>query len=653
MDLLWCPIVAALAASLCCTPAVADHKFGCLFEDKLCTPYEFCVNDGVLGRCQELAGADLYTHEISPSALQRLKILLQKLAHRGFTWQDDITQQVISRELSKLRNVPLRHKPAASSPLTSYSSSRDRKLRPVQAGLSRSLQQYLTNLGFLPHAAVNGQPGVQPERASTQNGDGPLESKQPKPQQGWKETTIYSLQKGADQPPVTKVLTQSGEGRHPKLSTTFSNWDLARGKLLSSHLEQLLAGASGTPQNTPGGQAVWPEGKLHYLSSIQPAQSDHSELQPQVAFGSRTQKPNLNRLPFKANSNRLTAEEPLNIMDERFIQNVVNQLGRHSISMGALMGKDQDHVAKVITGSLQKVDEERPAVGAQPGPGSADSRGGMEGNKEPLAGMQLNHQLELKLDKEQDQNQKDTVRMKQQGQQVEGADKEPVDKHAAFFSKLLDYLNMEPFDDTPGVNTGPPAPLQKTIGLESVHSRTTQGQVPLPHRWEEKTMAVPAKEGSILRLTGNAEGPNAQVDSEIDRWMQGIQTPAAKQQVEEPEKKDMKIKTQLVHVGMKEFSSRGKDRHFGYIITSSDSLTSDQGLALMEHLTQRLNLHATYLTQLSVLGPALTFRVGPNPKNVTNADLVQVAVQQKQQLEKETGLKIVEAGVSDGALMLL
>uniref|UniRef100_A0A3Q3J7G0 Uncharacterized protein n=1 Tax=Monopterus albus TaxID=43700 RepID=A0A3Q3J7G0_MONAL len=485
--------------------------------------------DGVLGRCQELAGADLYTHEISPSALQRLKILLQKLAHRGFTWQDDITQQVISRELSKLRNVPLRHKPAASSPLTSYSSSRDRKLRPVQAGLSRSLQQYLTNLGFLPHAA----------------------SKQPKPQQGWKETTIYSLQKGADQPPVTKVLTQSGEGRHPKLSTTFSNWDLARGKLLSSHLEQLLAGASGTPQNTPGGQAVWPEGKLHYLSSIQPAQSDHSELQPQVAFGSRTQKPNLNRLPFKANSNRLT----------RFIQNVVNQLGRHSISMGALMGKDQDHVAKVITGSLQKVDEERPAVGAQPGPGSADSRGGMEGNKEPLAGMQLNHQLELKLDKEQDQNQKDTVRMKQQ---------EIFDstQHAAFFSKLLDYLNMEPFDDTPGVNTGPPAPLQKTIGLESVHSRTTQGQVPLPHRWEEKTMAVPAKEGSILRLTGNAEGPNAQVDSEIDRWMQGIQTPAAKQQVEEPEKKDMKIKTQLVHVGMKEFSSRGKDRHFGYIITT-------------------------------------------------------------------------------------
>lgn len=42
-----------------------------------------CSADGVFGRCQELAGADLYTYDISSSALQRLRILLQKLAHRG------------------------------------------------------------------------------------------------------------------------------------------------------------------------------------------------------------------------------------------------------------------------------------------------------------------------------------------------------------------------------------------------------------------------------------------------------------------------------------------------------------------------------------------------------------------------------------------
>lgn len=143
-------------------------------------------------------------------------------------------------------------------------------------------------------------------------------------------------------------------------------------------------------------------------------------------------------------------------------------------------------------------------------------------------------------------------------------------QHAAFFSKLLDYLNLEPFNDAPEVNIRPPAPLQKMAGLENVQSRTTQGKAPIPQRWEEKIEAVPAKESSTLRLTGGAEGPDALVDSEIQRWMQGHKDPAGKKQLEEPKKKDMKVKTQLVHVGVKEFSSRGKGRHFGYIITGSE-----------------------------------------------------------------------------------
>ncbi|KAA8580674.1 hypothetical protein FQN60_013632, partial [Etheostoma spectabile] len=529
----------------------------------------------------------------------------------GLTWQDDVTQKIISGELSKLRTVPLRHQATALRPLTAYSSSTDRTL-------SRNLQQYLKGLSFVPQSEVDGQHGIQQQGANFQiediKSEGHLEPSRSKPQQGWKETTIYSHQKGAGQPPVTKVFTQSGEGRHPKLSTTYSNQDPGRSKLLSSQLERLLAEVPSNQQSSPSGKAARPKGKLHYLSYIRPAPSDHAEPQSQVAFGSKTQRPDLDRLLLKAGSNRLTVKEPLSVMDEEFIHNMVNQLGRHSINMQALIGKDLDQLAGVITGALQEVDEERPVVGAQPGLGVADSRGDMEGNKEPLAAMQLNQDQDLKTDKGQDLNQKDTLRMKQQGQQIDGADKETVDKHAAFFSKLLDYLNMEPFGYAPEVNIGPPAPLRKIVGQENVQSRTTQGQVLLPHRWEEKT--IPVKEGSTLRLTGGADGPDAQVDSEIQKWMQGNQAPTGKKQLEEPQKKDMRVKTQLVHVAVKEFSSRGKDRHFGYIITGTDTLTTDQGTDLMERLTQRLNLHAADLTQLSI---------GPNPNNVTTADLVQIA----------------------------
>lgn len=643
-------LLAALAVSLCSSPALADRKFGCLFEDELCAPYEFCVNDGVFGRCQELADADLRTYDISSSALQRLRILLQKLAHRGLTWQDDITQQLISRELSKLRHIPLRHQSTLPSSLTASSSARSWKLRPAEAQLSRNVQQYLSGLGFLQPAGVAPQTGDQRVGSIVQNEDikpdAPSEPSRPKPKQGWKETTIYSLQKGAGAPPVTKVITQSGDGRHPKLSTTSSQQDPGRSKLLSNHLEQLLVGAPGTRQGIPGGEAVWPKGKLQYLSQTRPAQSDRTQLQTQVDFGSKTANPNLDRLLFKAGSVRPNVKEPPSVMDERFILNAVNQLGRHSVNMGALMDKDLDQLAEVIAGALQELDEERPALGARPEPGDTHSRGETQGSQEPAAAM-LNQNQNLKSDKGQDLNQKGSLKMKQQGQQIDGDDKESIDEHAAFFSKLLDYLNTKPFGDDLGVNDRYPAPLQKMAGLESVHSRTMQAQVPAPHFLEEKTAAIPAKEGSTLRLTSGADGPDSQVDAEVERWMQGDQAPAEKNQQEEPQKKDMKIKTQLVHVGVKEFSSRGKDRHFGYIITNSDSLTNDKGLDLMERLTQRLSLHAADLTQLSVLGPAITFRVGTNPKNVTTADLVQVAVQQKQQLEKETGLKIVEAGVSD------
>lgn len=79
------------------------------------------------------------------------------------------------------------------------------------------------------------------------------------------------------------------------------------------------------------------------------------------------------------------------------------------------MGKDLDQLAEVITGALQEVDEEQPVAGAQPGPGAADSRGDMEGNREPLATVQLNQYRDLKSDKGQDSNQKDTLRVKQQG----------------------------------------------------------------------------------------------------------------------------------------------------------------------------------------------------------------------------------------------
>lgn len=39
--------------------------------------------DGIFGRCQRVPVIDVYKYDISPPVLQRLRIILEKLSHRG------------------------------------------------------------------------------------------------------------------------------------------------------------------------------------------------------------------------------------------------------------------------------------------------------------------------------------------------------------------------------------------------------------------------------------------------------------------------------------------------------------------------------------------------------------------------------------------
>lgn len=96
---------------------------------------------------------------------------------------------------------------------------------------------------------------------------------------------------------------------------------------------------------------------------------------------------------------------------------------------------------------------------------------------------------------------------------------------------------------------------QKTVGLENVRSKTTQGQVPVPHPWEERNVAMPEEEPLV--------------DSEVEQWIHGTEAPAETDLLVEPQKKDMRVQ-EVVHLAVKAYSARGKDNDFGYIITDSE-----------------------------------------------------------------------------------
>ncbi|XP_042616440.1 receptor-type tyrosine-protein phosphatase N2-like isoform X1 [Cyprinus carpio] len=579
--------------------ALADRKFGCLFEDEVCVSYEVCINDGVFGQCQSYPGSVAYTYGVSPAAVQRLRNVLQKLAHRGYTWQDDTTQEVISKELSQLPKIPLEG-------FTNTFSHFNGNSRKQKEEVSRTLQRYLQ--GFLPSDVASFKQSPQGQQVLWKyKGDGPrnhkgviqLKEKTPSPR-------IFLLQ---GQPDLPANVEQPPPGR-----SYFTGFEQGRTVPLAE-LQQYQAGPM-RAQDPGKGQT---QGKVHYFS-LQHTSATKIEKLPGAS--KQPPKPQIEKLFFKSSTSNPAYKEALSSVDEKFIDGVVNQLGRQSVSVDTLTPKDLDKLSRVITQALQVVD------GVEGVKGREATQDEVEAKREPRQGL---HQME-KAD--------DTTH-----EEAEDAALKSDDKDKGFISQLLEFLDHnsgtgsvhpsqaeEPFlgyIDQP--NAG--SPLRAS--LENVQSRTTQTELDLMR----KKMEPDTLETEPL------------VDAEVEQWMHG--SPEVKPEVQpgkEPqknsmEKEEVEKKGVRVEVNVGAYSSP-HDGDFGYIITEG-SLSTDQGLSLMELLAERVSLHVTDFLQLSVLGPAVTFRVRPNARNISTAQLARVAVEQKGQLEKESGLQILEAGLSD------
>ncbi|XP_015249187.1 PREDICTED: receptor-type tyrosine-protein phosphatase-like N [Cyprinodon variegatus] len=87
-----------------------------------------------------------------------------------------------------------------------------------------------------------------------------------------------------------------------------------------------------------------------------------------------------------------------------------------------------------------------------------------------------------------------------------------------------------------------------------------------------------------------------------------------------------------------------QNREFGYIVTNQSPLSLNDGVRLLQLLSERIGLSAAAVVNISVVGPAVTFRIRPNAKNLTAADAADKAVAEKNFLESETGLKVLQSG---------
>uniref|UniRef100_UPI003AAA6B58 receptor-type tyrosine-protein phosphatase-like N n=1 Tax=Centroberyx gerrardi TaxID=166262 RepID=UPI003AAA6B58 len=91
----------------------------------------------------------------------------------------------------------------------------------------------------------------------------------------------------------------------------------------------------------------------------------------------------------------------------------------------------------------------------------------------------------------------------------------------------------------------------------------------------------------------------------------------------------------------------GAKEEYGYIVTNQSPLSLYDGVKLLELLADKIHLTTSSFINISVVGPALTFRIRQNEQNMTAAEVAAKAVSEKKFLESETGLKIVQTGVGE------
>lgn len=92
-------------ATACCQLGTAD-KYGCLFDEGICSNDQVCWDDELFGQCLTQR-QERFRYKVTAVLLDRLQSVLQMLMRKGLTWQDDVTQSVIKKELSKVPKIPV------------------------------------------------------------------------------------------------------------------------------------------------------------------------------------------------------------------------------------------------------------------------------------------------------------------------------------------------------------------------------------------------------------------------------------------------------------------------------------------------------------------------------------------------------------------
>ncbi|XP_058689479.1 receptor-type tyrosine-protein phosphatase N2 [Poecile atricapillus] len=618
--------------------AAAEARIGCLFEDDLCKSFEVCVNDGIFGRCQRVPVVDIYKYDISAPVLQHLRIVLEQLSHRGFTWRDDYTQHVIGQELSTIHKIHSRRPDVFASERSdtgrTLGQNEDNERNydvENDVNLAKSLQQYLKYLRILSQSASkNLYPRKTSDKASVKSYiyNDPMSYYM---RQNLKELSPPLARASKSQQefpadPRGRTLSQ----RQPAQLSPESGMGLSQKSLMASlhsYITQNLSAQSNekSPHSRTKGSQVYAE-RL-YSTQVSPfdgtlAKGKAEDFRTRKLFQPRpvpgVLRPTPEMLSHKSPSQD-DPKDPLSIVDgkaDTLIKNVLKDLEKHQVNVENLSSAELDEIADTIATAIQNVDiqeeTERNAGKTKEDKTEAQmKKGDAQGRAELQTGLMENsvnipdngmHEASVRTQKEE--NTAKLIRF--------------LNENALAENMHKDLFPEEPTktETKKSEETNPLSSEETNAGVENVKSETFSRE---------------------LTTAKNSES-DSKDPSQSSYWIKN-----ALMQEGNSYEKPQKSTGQGLQLEVKS----SEEKEYGYIVTVKDPLSVEKGLELIKEVADLLKLQMSVFDDVNVLGPAVTFRVHSNLQNISTADVAKEAAINKEKLEKTTGLKILQTGVGE------
>ncbi|KAF0871835.1 PTPRN protein, partial [Crocuta crocuta] len=516
---------------------------GCLFDRRLCSHLEVCIQDGLFGQCQVGVGQARPLLQVTSPVLQRLQSVLRQLMSQGLSWHDDLTQYVISQEMERIPRLRL----------------------PEPRPRDRS--------GLVPR-----RPGPAGELLL----------------QGIPTGSTPAAQHRLPQPPVGG----GGAGVGSPLSSL-------QAELLPPLLEHLLL-----PPQAP-----------HPALSYEPAL-----LQPYLfhQFGSRDGSRGSESSPGMVNVGPLRKAEPSALFSTTAAKGMFGAHSDHAY--GDPPGPSPGQLFQET--GLFYLAQELPVPSRARAPrlpeqgGSSRPKDSSEGyGEEGLEG----HREKPPSPAEQPAD----VTLQRLAAVLAGYGVELRQLTPEQLSTLSTLLQLLPKGSGRNLGERPSVLSPKQTMEEQVQGgNTVEPPPPTPSLPGYPTASPTSSKAQQVLIPGSSEPPKA------------VGHPATPVLLE---KKSPLGQSQPTVVSPP--SAQPSAEEYGYIVTDQKPLSLAAGVKLLEILAEHVHLSSGSFINISVVGPALTFRIRHNEQNLSLADVTQQAGLVKSELEAQTGLQILQTGV--------